>query len=57
MSEYSQHILFLSMAAVSLALCLAPPILTGQILEVGSMLCPMHIPVLLCCFLCGPCLG
>ncbi|MBE5787642.1 MAG: ECF transporter S component [Clostridiales bacterium] len=42
------------MAAVSLALCLVLPFLTGQIPEIGSMLCPMHIPVLLCGFLCGP---
>ena len=39
------------------ALCLAAafvlPFLTGQIPEVGSMLCPMHIPVLLCGFICG----
>jgi len=30
------------------------PFLTGQIPEIGGMLCPMHIPVLLCGFLCGP---
>ena len=29
------------------------PFLTGQIPEIGSMLCPMHIPVLLCGFICG----
>ena len=27
--------------------------LAGQIPQVGSMLCPMHIPVLLCGFFCG----
>lgn len=41
-------------AAVCLALCMVLPFLTGQIPEIGSMLCPMHIPVLLCGFLCGP---
>lgn len=41
-------------AAVCLALCLALPFLTGQIPEVGNMLCPMHLPVLLAGFLCGP---
>lgn len=30
------------------ALCLVLPLLTGQIPEIGSMLSPMHIPVLLC---------
>ena len=41
-------------AAVCLALCLALPFLTGQIPEVGNMLAPMHLPVLLAGFLCGP---
>lgn len=29
------------------------PFLTGQIQQLGNALCPMHIPVLLCGFLCG----
>ena len=29
------------------------PFLTGNIPEIGSKLCPMHIPVLLCGFICG----
>jgi len=41
-------------AAVCLALCIVLPFLTGQIPQIGSMLCPMHIPVLLAGFLCGP---
>ena len=44
----------LVIAAVCLALCMVLPFLTGQIPEIGSMLCPMHIPVLLCGFICGP---
>ena len=40
-------------SAVFLALALVLPFLTGQIPEIGSMLCPMHIPVLLCGFICG----
>lgn len=44
----------LTSAAVSLALCMVLPFLTGQIPEIGSALSPMHIPVLLCGFLCGP---
>ena len=43
----------LVLAALFLALGLVLPFLTGQIPEVGSMLCPMHIPVLLCGFFCG----
>ena len=44
----------LTYAALCLALCMVLPFLTGQIPEVGSMLSPMHIPVLLAGFLCGP---
>ena len=40
-------------SAMCLALCLVLPFLTGQIPEVGAMLLPMHLPVLLCGFLCG----
>ena len=43
----------LVLAALFLALALVLPFLTGQIPEIGSMLCPMHIPVLLCGFICG----
>ena len=43
----------LVLAAMFLALALVLPFLTGQIPQVGSMLCPMHIPVLLCGFFCG----
>lgn len=41
-------------AGALLALGLILPIFTGQIPKVGQMLLPMHIPVLLCGFLCGP---
>ncbi len=40
-------------SALCLALALLLPFLTGQIPQIGSMLCPMHLPVLLCGFLCG----
>ena len=40
-------------AAMFLAIAYVLPFLTGQIQEIGSMLCPMHIPVLLCGFICG----
>ena len=36
-----------------MALAYVLPFLTGQIPEIGSMLCPMHLPVLLCGFICG----
>lgn len=41
------------LSAMFLALALVLPFLTGQIPEIGAMLCPMHIPVLLCGFFCG----
>ncbi|MBR4071536.1 MAG: ECF transporter S component [Clostridia bacterium] len=41
------------LAALFLALAYVLPFLTGQIPEIGSMLCPLHIPVLLCGFICG----
>ena len=40
-------------AALLLALGLVLPFLTGQIPEIGSMLLPLHLPALLCGFLCG----
>ena len=40
-------------ASMFLALSYVLPFLTGQIPEIGAMLCPMHIPVLLCGFICG----
>ena len=40
-------------AALYLGIALVLPFVTGQIPEIGAMLCHMHIPVLLCGFLCG----
>lgn len=40
-------------AAMLFAIGLALPFLTGQIPEIGNLLLPMHIPVLLCGFICG----
>lgn len=47
----------LVLAAFFLALAYVMPFVTGQIPTVGAMLCPMHLPVLLCGFLCGPIWG
>ena len=49
-----QAIRNLVFSAVCLALCLVLPFFTGQIPQIGGMLCPMHIPVFLAGFLCGP---
>lgn len=43
----------LVMAALCLSACMVLPFLTGNIPQIGAMLCPMHFPVLLCGFLCG----
>ncbi len=43
----------LVLAALFLALGLILPFFTGQIPQIGSMLLPMHIPVLICGLICG----
>ena len=40
-----------------IALAMVLPFITGHVPRIGNMLCPMHIPVLLCGFLCGPIWG
>ena len=40
-------------SALYLAIAMVLPFVTGQIPEIGAMLCPMHIPALLCGFMCG----
>jgi thiamine transporter ThiT len=55
----NQHAVLLSstqkmiLSAAFMALGLLLPFVTGQIPQIGSTLLPMHIPVLLCGFLCG----
>ena len=49
----NNKILKMVLAALFLAIAYVLPFFTGQIPEVGAMLCPMHIPVLLCGFICG----
>ena len=53
-STFGAVIRRLTRAAICLALCMVLPFLTGQIPQIGSALSPMHIPVLLGGFLCGP---
>ena len=50
----SQRTFRMVLAAMFLALALILPFLIGQIPEIGKALCPMHIPVFLCAFFCGP---
>lgn len=44
----------LVVSALMLALALVLPYFTGGIPAIGNLLLPMHLPVLLCGFLCGP---
>ncbi|MBQ5666687.1 MAG: ECF transporter S component, partial [Oscillospiraceae bacterium] len=41
------------LCAMFLAIGIVLPFFTGQIPQVGSMLLPMHIPVILCGLICG----
>ena len=50
---FRNHLRRLVISSFFLALALVLPLLTGQIKEIGNMLCPMHLPVLLCGFFCG----
>ncbi|MBD5081237.1 MAG: ECF transporter S component [Ruminococcaceae bacterium] len=43
----------LTLAAMFMAIGMVLPFLTGQIPQIGNMLLPMHIPVLLCGLICG----
>lgn len=43
----------LTLAAMFLAIGMVLPFLTGQIPQIGNMLLPMHIPVILCGLICG----
>lgn len=43
----------IALSAVFLALALILPFFTGQIPQFGQMLLPMHLPVLICGFVCG----
>lgn len=49
----NKSLLKMILSALFLAMAFVLPFVTGQIPEIGSMLCPMHIPVILCGFICG----
>lgn len=44
----------LTLAAMFLAIGQVLPFITGQIPQIGVMLSPMHFPIFLCAFFCGP---
>lgn len=43
----------LVLSAMFIAIGLVLPFLTGQIKQIGNMLLPMHLPVILCGLICG----
>lgn len=53
LSAYRETLRRLVLSAMFLAIGLILPFFTGQIQQIGNMLLPMHIPVLLCGLICG----
>ena len=53
MSNQTRSVRNLVVSALMLALAYILPNFTGNIPQIGSMLLPMHLPVILCGFLCG----
>ena len=53
MTMKNEKIKNLALAAMFLAIGMVLPFVTGQIPQIGKMLLPMHIPVLLCGLICG----
>lgn len=47
----------LVLASMFLAIGFVLPMITGQIKQIGQMLLPMHLPVMLCGLICGPSYG
>lgn len=43
----------ITISSLLIALAYILPFFTGNIPQIGNMLCPMHIPVLICGFICG----
>lgn len=43
----------LTLSAMFLALCMILPVITGGVPRIGNAISPMHIPVLICGFVCG----
>jgi riboflavin transporter FmnP len=52
--KQNKSILQMTLSAMFIAIGFVLPFLTGQIPQIGRMMLPMHIPVLLCGLICGP---
>ncbi len=53
MKNINKNLINLLLSAMFLSMGLVLPFLTGQIQQIGNMLLPMHIPVILCGLICG----
>ena len=53
----NKSLLNIVLSAMFLAIALILPFFSAQLKEIGSMLLPMHIPVMLCGLVCGPAYG
>lgn len=49
----SKSIKKMTLSAMFIAIGMVLPFFTGQIPQIGNMMCPMHIPVFLCGLICG----
>lgn len=49
----SNRVKKLVLSAMFMAIGLVLPFITGQIPAIGQMLCPMHLPIMLCGIFCG----
>ena len=43
----------ITLSSLLIAIAYILPFFTGNIPQIGSMLCPMHLPIIICGFLCG----
>ncbi len=47
----------ITVSAICLSLAMVLPFITGQIPQIGAMLAPMHLPIIICGLLCSPMYG
>ncbi len=57
LTERKRVLLKMIISAMMIAAAMVLPLATSQIPEIGKALCPMHLPVMLCGFFCGPWYG
>ena len=55
MKNHNNKLISLALTAMFIGIGLVLPFLTGQIQQIGNMLLPMHLPVMLCGLICLLC--